>query len=126
GGLVLAGGTAAEAGGRAVRQSRARGTNLRAGRGGEGGGLGWFEADDRLPEPESLAGRALLIRHGDGTTRGWTLVRVENTPEGRARLVVREEPGFLIDPATRDAVYYQFPGIRVTGPHQFWVAKMTR
>ena len=66
------------------------------------------------------------IRHGDGTTRGWTLVRVENTPDGRARLLVREEPGFQIDPESRDAVYYQFPGTRIPGPHRFRVARIAR
>jgi hypothetical protein len=124
--LLLAGGTFAETAGKVVRQSRAQGTIRRAFRGDEGGGRGWFEADAALPEPETLADRTLLVHHGDGTTRGWTLVRVENTPDGRARLVVREEPGFQIDPETHDAVYYQFPGTRMAGPHRFWVARMAR
>jgi hypothetical protein len=125
-GLVLAGGTFAQTSGRAVRQSRARGTIRGAFRAAEGGGRGWFQADAPLPEPETLAGRALLIQHGDGTSRGWTLVGVENTPDGRARLAVREEPGFQVDPQSREAVYYQFPGTRLEGPHRFRVSKIAR
>src|SRR5262249_1486644 len=76
-----------------------------------------------LPDADRLAGRAVLVRHGDGTTRGWTLQRVENTPGG-ARLYVREEPGFAIDPATHQARYYQFPRPTFPGPHPFRVSRI--
>ena len=73
-----------------------------------------------------LIGHAsLLIRHGDGTTRGWTLVRVENNPES-AKLYVREEPGFLVDPETAAARYYQFPRNTAPGPHQFRISRTAR
>jgi hypothetical protein len=78
-----------------------------------------------LPDAEALAGRTLILRHGDGTTRGWTLARVENTPRG-ARLHVREEPGFHLEPDTGVARYDRAPGGAFPGPHQFRVARLSR
>src|SRR5262249_45826386 len=106
-GLTLAGGTFAEGSGRQVRRSAAAGKVTRVVRQATAEGRGWFETDTPLPEPATLAGRVLLVRHGDDVTRGWTLQRVENTAAG-ARLHVREEPGFELDPTTHQARYYQF------------------
>jgi hypothetical protein len=125
-GLALAGGTFASLGARTVRQSRARGTIRRCVRRASADGRGWFETDESLLDPQTLAGRALLIQHGDGTIRGWTLRRVETLPEGRSRLHVFEEPGFTLDPATQVARYYQFPRLVLPGPHRFFVAKIAR
>jgi hypothetical protein len=86
---------------------------------------GWFESDTPLPDPESLAGRTVLIRHGDGTTRAWTLVRVENTPKG-ARLLVREETGFRLEPRTGLARYDHFPLETFPAPHAFRVSRISR
>jgi len=52
----------------------------------------------------------LIVQHGDGTCRSWTLEAIEPSPGG-SRLLVREEPGFEIDAHTREARYYQFPGV---------------
>ena len=69
----------------------------------------------------------MLIQHGDGTTRGWTLTRVENIPEGdAARLHVHEEPGFPIDRESGAARYYQFPRDTAPGPHRFTISQITR
>ena len=54
---------------------------------------GCSESRSRSPHPEALAGRTLLIRHGDGTSRGWTIVEAENLEEGGARIHVREDAG---------------------------------
>ncbi|MHC5538911.1 hypothetical protein ACYOEI_11885, partial [Singulisphaera rosea] len=79
-----------------------------------------------LPDAPSLAGRILLIRHGDGTTRGWTLQHVETHANG-SRLYVREEPGFTIDDKNdRVARYYQFPRNIAPWPHEFRISKMSR
>jgi hypothetical protein len=124
-GLVLAGGTFAECAGAAVRQGSAGGKIIGAVRQNSGESGGWFESDSPLPDPDALTGRVMLVRHGDGSTRGWTLQRVENHPAG-ARLHVREEPGFEIDTATGYARYYQFPQARFAGPHSFRVSRITR
>jgi hypothetical protein len=42
------------------------------------------------------------------------------------RLHVREEPGFLIDPATSEARYYQFPRTSSIGPHEYTISRMSR
>jgi hypothetical protein len=127
GGLVLAGGTFAEVSGRRVDQVPAAGKVVRAVRkpSADGQSRGWFQSDAPLPDTDTLAGRVVLVRHGDGTTRGWTLTRVENAPGG-ARLFVREEPGFALDPATGQAQYYQFPRARPPGPHPFRVDQIAR
>ena len=126
GGLVLAGGTSAEAAGRRVGLEPAAGTLTIAARQLSSRARGWFEADGPVDQPGALAGRTLIIRHGDGSRRGWTLARVENTPEGRARLHVREEPGFRIEPETGAAHYDQLPGTIVPGPHTFRVSGIAR
>lgn len=123
--LVLAGGTFAELAGRRVEQARAAGQLRRTARVSGQGARGWFEVEQPLPRPEALVGRVVLVRHGDGTTRGWTVRRVENQPDG-ARLFVHEEPGFEVDPATRTARYYQFPHATAPGPHELRVGLITR
>ncbi len=126
GGLSLAGGTVVELGGLKARQVLATGTIRDAIRRPSAEGQGYFDTQAPLPEPASLAGRVLLIRHGDGPVRGWTLTRVENLPKGSARLFVREEPGFRLDPVEDLAEYYQFPRVQFAGPHTFRIAKITR
>jgi hypothetical protein len=125
-GLVLAGGTHAKLGDHVLRQSPSYGTIRSAVRHPSSGAQGWFDTGERLADPETLSGRVLLITHGDGSTRGWTITSAVNTPEGRARLFVREEPGFSIDAATHQAHYYQFPRESYPGPHRFRVSKLTR
>jgi hypothetical protein len=125
-GLVLAGGTHARLGDRELRQSQAVGTIREAVRQVSTGTRGWFETNEPVADPETLTGRVLLIHHGEGPTRGWTIARAVNTPEGRARLFVREEPGFAIDHSSHEARYYQFPRSTYAGPHRFRVAKLAR
>src|SRR5262249_29624581 len=108
-----------------VRQSAAAGKVTRVVRQATAEGRGWFETDTPLPEPATLAGRVLLVRHGDDVTRGWTLQRVENTAAG-ARLHVREEPGFELDPTPHRARYSQFPRLTTAGPHRFSIGRIAR
>ena len=126
-GLVLAGGTFAEVGGGQLqaRQSRASGKLVGVVRRPSTGSRGWFETDAPLPDLDALAGRVVTITHGDDSTRGWTVERAENTRNG-ARLYLREEPGFALDPASKAARYYQFPQLTAPGPHHFRVGKIAR
>lgn len=126
-GLVLAGGSFAELPGCAARHRPAVGRIVASTRRAEGDrlGLGWFDSSTPLPDPEALAGRVVLIRHGDGTTRGWTLARVENTPHG-ARLHVREDPAFTLDDKTSPAHYERFSRASFPGPHSFRVSRISR
>ena len=129
-GLTLAGGTMARLGDLEARISPASGTIRGAIRGPSADGRGAFEVEGNLPDPGSLAGRTLLIRHGDGSVRGWTLTKAVVTGQANgkttARLLVREEPGFRVDPASGAATYYQFPRGVVPGPHHFEVAQLGR
>jgi hypothetical protein len=125
--LMLAGGTFAEVGRRRVAQSPSSGAIVAVTRGGTAAGRGSFVTDTPVADPDLLVGRTLLIRHGDGTTRGWTLTRVENTPDGAAaRLHVHEEPGFTIAGDTGAARYYQFPRDSAAGPHRFTISRIAR
>ncbi|WP_422929903.1 heparinase II/III domain-containing protein [Singulisphaera sp. PoT] len=124
--VVLAGGTFAETGGQRVVQSEAEGRITGTMRHTSEEERGWFTTDVSLPDPATLVGRTLLVRHGDGTTHGWTLRAVENTSEG-ARLHVLEEPGFEVGRRRDDpAQYYQFPRNSAPGPHKFRISKMSR
>jgi len=129
-GLTLAGGTMASLGELQARLRPASGTIRGAIRQPSAEGRGLFEVEGTLPDPAALAGRTLLVRHGDGSVRGWTLVRVEPTgqaePPAAARLVVREEPGFRLDPASGAAGYYQFPRVTIPGPHTFRISQIAR
>ena len=124
-GLTLAGGTFAEHAGRRVDHQTVGGRVTRAVRQPSPGARGWFEIDRPSPDPGALAGRVILIRHGDGTTRGWTLQHAETTPAG-TRFLVHEEPGFALDPTTRTAHYYQFPHAVAPGPHELRVCRIVR
>ncbi len=125
GGLILAGGTFAETADRRVAHEVISGTITGAVRGSAATGPGYFLSAKSLPDAPALAGRVLMIRHGDGTIRGWTLARVENSIDG-LRLVVREEPGFVIDGRTGTARYYQFPRDTAPPPHRFIVPHISR
>jgi hypothetical protein len=124
--LILAGGTFVEAGRRRTRQTPASGTIVSVTRGATTAGTGWFQTDQAVPDPDTLVGRTLLIEHGDGTIRGWTLTRIENIDGGHAaRLHVHEEPGFVIDRDTGAAHYYQFPRDVIPGPHKFRICAIS-
>jgi hypothetical protein len=124
-GIVLAGGTFAEGSGRLVSQASVAGTLTNSVRQRTERGQGWFLTPDRLSDDPALAGRTLIVQHGDGTCRSWTLDSIESTPQG-TRLHVREEPGFEIDPHGGEARYYQFPQVRAPGPHRFRLAQIAR
>jgi hypothetical protein len=124
--LILAGGTVATVAGASVRQPWIAGKILATARYASPESRGWFETDAPVPDDPTLPGRTLLIRHGDGTTHGWTLRRIEPLPNKRVRLYVREEPGFRIEGQDRAAHYYQFPGNTAPGPHTFSIATIRR
>jgi hypothetical protein len=125
--VMLAGGSSVETGRRRTRHAPVVGEVVAVSRGRSEAGRGWFLTDRAVPDPDALVGRTLLIRHGDGTTHGWTLTRVENLPDGNsARLHVHEEPGFLLDRASGAARYYQFPRTVAPGPHAFSVSRISR
>lgn len=124
--LMLAGGTVAVASGVSVRQPSNSGSILSSTRFPTAEARGWFETDAVIPADPSLVGRTLLIRHGDRTSHGWTLTRIEPIGNNRVRLYVREEPGFLIEGNDRAARYYQFPATTHPGPHSFTIATIQR
>jgi hypothetical protein len=119
--IQLAGGTFAEVGKGRVHHDRVAGTIVRAEREASPGTRGWFQTGAPVPGPARLAGRTLIIRHADGTSRGWTVVRAENLGKDGGRLWVREEPGFRVDARSGEGRVYQFPGGQAPGPHAFSV-----
>lgn len=125
--LVLAGGTRAEMTEKFVASTNIGGVINGSARQLSERGRGWFLCESKLPaiDNASVRGRTLIVEHGDGSFRSWTLDSIESTTEG-ARLHVREEPGFLIDPKTGAAQYYQFPRNLAPGPHRFRIAGITR
>ena len=123
--LMLAGGTVASLERVAVRQPKLLGKITGASRFATADSRGWFETDAPLPAPPTLVGRTLLIRHGDGTTHGWTVHQIE--PRGdQTRLHVREEPGFTLEGKDAAARYYQFPNTVSPGPHIFTISRIAR
>ena len=123
--LVLAGGTFAEGAGKLVSQPRIGGVLTGGIRRASERGLGWFITPERIAGGPAIAGRTLVVEHGDGTCHGWTLDSLESLPDG-TRLHVREEPGFLIDSRDGSARYYQFPQVKAPGPHRFRLCQIAR
>jgi hypothetical protein len=123
--IVLAGGTFAEGSGRLVSHPKFTGEIVASVRQPSQRGLGWFLTPNRPDLLPPVAGRTLMVQHGDGTCRSWTLDSLETTPQG-TRLFVREEPGFLIEERDHAAHYYQFPMVTAPGPHRFRVAQISR
>jgi hypothetical protein len=124
--LIQAGGTYAE-----FRQRRSTappqwGSLTSAARAPSATARGWFETATSVDSPERAAGRTLVVRHGDGSSHAWTIDKITSPAVDRSRIDVVEEPGFTIDPATGDAIYYQHPRTRVPGPHLFRVCHITR
>lgn len=124
-GLTLAGGSFAECDGRRVSQAVSGGTIRGSFRQAGDHARGGFDSDTTIADPESLNGRVLVIRHGDGVCRAWTLTGVENRPEG-ARLLVREDPGFSLEQPNAPARYLTSPGDTHPGPHTFRIGRITR
>jgi len=126
GGLVLAGGSFAEGAGHLVTNRRFTGTIVATVRQPSDRGRGWFETDDPIPPDDAtIAGRTLIVQHGDGPCRAWTLTSVEKTLRG-TRLHVYEEPGFTVEPETQKARYYQHPQITGPPPHRYWLCQLAR
>ena len=124
-GLALAGGTFAEFQGRSIHQAPAHGRIVGAFRTSTANSTGWFTTLAHLPDGEALAGRTLLIQHGDGSTHGWTISRIVHSPTN-TEIMVHEEPGFTIDLKSGAAMFYQFPQLTVPGPHEFRVSRIVR
>jgi hypothetical protein len=125
-GLELAGGTQLHLDGQQVRLDRLTGRVVGVGRAVGEGSRGWFEVDGPTDRFLGIEGRTLLIRHGEGPVRGWTIRAVDVTQRGRAKLFVQEEPGFAIDPTSGNARYYQFPRAVEPGPHQYTICRIAR
>lgn len=124
--IVLAGGTFAELGAARVAHPRFSGTIVQSFRGSNETSHGAFQTSEPIEASEDLAGCTLLVRHGDGTSRAWTIARVERDGAGHSRIFVREEPGFQVHPDNGNAYYYQFPRTQYPGPHRFVVARLAR
>jgi hypothetical protein len=123
--LALAGGTFAEGAGRLASLPVLAGTLTASVRQSSRRGQGWFVTPMAIEADPGLAGRTLLVEHGDGTRRAWTLDSAEPIPGG-SRLHVREDPGFSIDPRDGSARYDRFPEVVAPGPHRFRVARIAR
>lgn len=125
--VVLAGGTYVEAAGSLVSQKNVGGEITGSARKLSERGRGWFLTKSEIPaiDTADVKGRSLIVEHGDGSLRAWTLDSIEPSPEG-TRLHVREEPGFVFDPANGAAQYYQFPRNNAPGPHRFRIARIAR
>jgi hypothetical protein len=123
-GLTQAGGTYCEFMHLRSTAPAQSGVLVAAEREGSGSWSGWFDAARAIEQPETAAGKTLIVRHGDGSA--WTIERISAGAYAAARIEVSELPGFTIDAETGDAVYYQHPRIRAPGPHLFRVCGLSR
>jgi hypothetical protein len=123
--LALAGGTFAEGSGRLASLPTLEGTITGAVRQPSRRGTGWFVTGTKIDPDPALSGKTLVIEHGNGNRRAWTLNSIEPIPQG-TRLHVREEPGFSIDPDDGSARYALFPEVTEPGPHRFQVFRIAR
>lgn len=118
--LTLAGGSFARVGAVSVAPPRAAGAIVAT------TGPGTFETDSALGPKDIAVGRALIVRHGDGTSRAWIVRDVERLASGGSRVLTVEGAGFRIDPQSGEAHYEQLPGTSHPGPHTFVLARIAR
>jgi hypothetical protein len=123
--ISLAGGRFAQVGPLRVEHPQYRGA-VRAARGlALDGALGSFELRGQVAPTDGLVGRTLLIRHGDGVSRAWTITRADLLGEHWARYWVREDPGFVLDASAHLAQDRAYPQAEHPGPHSFTVCLLT-
>ena len=92
---------------------------------------GHFKVDRRIPEDRPLDGRLMIVVHGDGSTHGYTISRVENTGD-HGIIYVKEDPGFEIaekiigDRRVTETIFKRFPENRIIGENKFYIVNLER
>ena len=124
--VVMAGGTFASVEALTIRRAKLNGQVVGVGRESNPGSRGWFRVERAIDPNHSVVGKTLMIRHGDGVSRGWTLTGQGPDPAGGTRLFVREEPGFGLEGKALEARDYHFPGKAHPGPHDFSISEIAR
>lgn len=71
------------------------------------------------PVPADAVGRYLIVRHPDGTARGYEIADVAPRGTGSAVTLATQDPGFTIDGATSQLDFY--PRTAWTGAHGYTV-----
>lgn len=64
-----------------------------------------FMTDTVLPESVNLSAQVMIMTHGDGSTHGYTIEKVENTDRG-SFICVKDEPGLRIENNTTTQIYF--------------------
>jgi len=78
-----------------------------------------FVTEAELPDAGALAGRTMIIAHGDTTAHGYTIERVERV--GETTLIhVLDEPGLEIGDDETKMIY--FPQRIIKGQNTFYIA----
>lgn len=72
--------------------------------------------DADLPIGEEIAGRWMIVRHGNGFTHGYEIARVEER-EGGVAIVLTDDHGLRIDGETTEEMY--FPRREINGDNTF-------
>lgn len=84
----------------------------------EGAPANAFVTSVPLPVGDALAGRWMIVTHGNGHTHGYEIAHVERR-EGKSVIVLRDDHGLKIDGEQTEEVY--FPGRKITGPNRFLI-----
>ena len=78
-----------------------------------------FVTDAELPDAAALAGRTMIMIHGDTTAHGYTIERVERVGD-KTLIHVLDEPGLEIGEDETKMIY--FPHRTIKGQNTFYIA----
>jgi len=81
-----------------------------------GGGENALITSAELPEGDRLAGRWMIVTHGNGHTHGYQIDRVRRD-SGKSIIVLTDDHGLEI--AGQQTTEYYFPQRTITGPNRF-------
>ncbi len=119
--IHIADGKGVEAGGWQIETSGPRSGLLLKSERDPGGGPGALMVQGKLQTGETLAGRTIIVTHGDGSTNGYTIRRIESEGDS-SRVFLTDDPGFEYEPTSRKSWFWFFPIRAVEGVATYHLA----
>lgn len=119
--LTLAGGTFARAGTDWIEHPAPHGSLRAASMRGDGQPRAYFESNDPYTGLAGYENKTMVVEHGDGVRRAWTIASVEPATDNGTRIWVREDVGFVLSEPDGPAIDEVVPRAKHPAPHTFGI-----